>query len=67
MCINCVTSDQAPEPPWLIPAYVTILVAYVALGLWLTSYVLNWIVGPLFPLVIIELLPRATRSVVRVR
>ena len=59
-------SDR-PESPWLVLWYVTILAAYVALGLWLTSYVLNWIVGPLFPLVVIELGPRMARSLVRAR
>ena len=41
--------------PW---AWAALLVVYVALGLVLKSVVLNWIVGPLFPLVFLYLLPR---------
>jgi hypothetical protein len=35
------------------------LVVYVALGLATKSFVLNWIVGPLFLLIVLDLLPRA--------
>ena len=47
--------------------YGGVLVVYVVLGLWLTSWVLNWIVGPLFPLLAIEVAPRMARSLARVR
>jgi hypothetical protein len=40
-------------------AWVVLLAVYVALGLVFRSAVLNWIVGPLFPLVFLYLLPRA--------
>ena len=40
-------------------AYMAALVAYVALGLVVKSVVLNWIVGPLFLLFTLYLLPRA--------
>lgn len=38
--------------------FVVALVAYIALGLVVKSVVLNWIVGPLFPLVALYLVPR---------
>lgn len=42
-------------------AYVAALVSYVVLGLVVKSVVLNWIVGPLFLLITLYLLPRAVR------
>ena len=42
-------------------AWLVLLVVYVALGMVVKSAVLNWIVGPLFPLVFLYLLPRAFR------
>ena len=49
-----------PGPgPWL---YVVAFLAYVALGLLTGSVVLNWIVGPLFPLLALYLVPRAVRK-----
>lgn len=42
-------------------AWALLLVAYVGLGIAVKSVVLNWIVGPLFPLVFLHLLPRALR------
>lgn len=47
-------------PPWA--AYVATLVAYVALGFFLKSVVLNWIIGPLVPLFALYLVPRLVRS-----
>ena len=41
--------------PW---AWAVLLVVYVALGLVLKSVVLNWIIGPLFPLFFLYLVPR---------
>ena len=51
------------EPPRDLPAaaYLAALVAYVVLGLFVTSGVLNWIVGPLFLLVTLDVGPRALR------
>lgn len=40
-------------------AWAVLFVAYVGLGMALKSVVLNWIVGPLFPLLFLYLLPRA--------
>jgi hypothetical protein len=45
--------------------YVLALVAFVALGLLTRSVVLNWIVGPLFPLLFLYVVPRAVAGVVR--
>ena len=42
-------------------AWAVLLAAYVALGIVVKSAVLNWIVGPLFPLLFLYLLPRALR------
>jgi len=39
-------------------AWIALLVVYVGAGIALKSVVLNWIVGPLFPLVFLYLLPR---------
>lgn len=44
--------------PW---AWGILLAVYVALGLVVKSAVLNWIVGPLFPLVFLYLVPRWVR------
>lgn len=38
--------------------YSVLLVAYVVLGYFTKSAVLNWIVGPLFPLLVLYLVPR---------
>jgi hypothetical protein len=49
-----------PGPrPWL---YALVLLVYVALGLLTRSVVLNWIIGPLFLLLALYVLPRALRS-----
>jgi hypothetical protein len=40
-------------------AWAAAFVAYVALGYWTKGLVLNWIVGPLFPLFVLVLIPRA--------
>lgn len=42
----------------LLP-FAVALVVYVVLGLLTKSVVLNWIVGPLFLLIVLDLLPRA--------
>lgn len=55
----------APEPPAPAPllarpaAWAVLLAVYIALGVTVKSVVLNWIVGPLFPLVFLHLVPRA--------
>jgi hypothetical protein len=49
-----------PDYAWFW--YLLALASYVALGVWLRSAVLNWIVGPLYLLVVFYLVPRAVRS-----
>ena len=59
------TEDQAPPPPGVGPpllAYAVALAVYIGLGYLLRSVVLNWIVGPLFLLAVLHLLPRLVRS-----
>ena len=52
-----------PGPrPWV---WAVALVVYVGLGLLTRSVVLNWVVGPLFPLLALYLLPRAAGALVR--
>lgn len=46
------------SPGW----YVVAFIVYVALGLLFKSLFLNWIVGPLFLLIVLELAPRALRA-----
>jgi hypothetical protein len=45
-----------------LPHYVVALVVYVVLGLLTRSVVLNWVVGPLFPLIALYLVPLAVRK-----
>jgi uncharacterized membrane protein len=59
-------ADGARGPsPWL---FVPVFVLYVVLGLLAKSAVLNWIVGPLFPLLVLYVIPhlagRARRRLV---
>lgn len=57
--------DEAPPPPGVGPpvaAYAVTLAVYIGLGYLLGSVVLNWIVGPLFLLAALHLLPRFVRS-----
>lgn len=42
-------------------AYLLALASYVILGLVFKSAVLNWIVGPLYPLAVLYVLPRLLR------
>ena len=52
-----------PGPgPW---HYVVAFVGYVVLGLLTRSVVLNWIVGPLFPLLVLYVVPRLVEGLVR--
>lgn len=53
--------DSAAEADLPVYAYVLALVGYVALGYFVRSVVLNWIVGPLFLLIVLYLIPRAFR------
>ena len=40
-------------------AYVAALVVYIALGYFLKSAVLNWIVGPLWLVLVLHVIPKA--------
>lgn len=42
-------------------AYAVLLVVYVGLGLAAGTLVLNWIVGPLFPVLALHVTPRLVR------
>ena len=58
-------AEDEREPPEASPpllAYAGALVVYIGLGYVLRSVVLNWVVGPLFLLVALYLLPRLVRS-----
>jgi hypothetical protein len=52
------TPVEEPDEPWPWWVWAAVFVLYVALGYLLKSIVLNWIVGPLFPLAVLVLLPR---------
>ena len=55
-------ADSTTRPrswPWW--AWVLTLLSYVVLGYFLKSVVLNWIVGPLYPLLVMYLLPAGIR------
>lgn len=45
--------------------FAAALVVYIALGLWLKRAVLNWIVGPLFMVIVLYVIPTALRHLVR--
>ena len=45
-----------------VAAYVATLAVYIVLGYFLKSVVLNWIIGPVFLLIALYLLPRLVRS-----
>jgi hypothetical protein len=44
------------EPVW---PWIASLILFVALGYTFKSVVLNWVIGPIFPLVTLFLIPRA--------
>lgn len=52
------TNSSVPSPAARPTAYIAALVVYVVLGFMWKSAVLNWIVGPLFPLVVLHLVPK---------
>jgi uncharacterized membrane protein len=43
--------------------YLAALTVYVGLSLWLKVALLNWIIGPLFPLIVLYVIPTALRRV----
>lgn len=54
-----VSSTSPVSYPWW--AWALCFLSYVFLGYHLRTYVLNWIVGPLYPLITMYLLPTAVR------
>ncbi len=55
------SADQEVGIGW----YAAALAAYVVLGVLTKSVVLNWVVGPLFPLLVLYLLPRGVSALRR--
>ena len=56
------SSAGPPDPPgkiWMVVAFIV----YVALGFTLKAPVLNWVVGPLWLLVILHLMPSLFRRI----
>ena len=56
------TPSKPPDPPgsaWIVAA----LAAYVVLGFMLKAPVLNWVVGPLWLLAVLHVLPRLGRRI----
>jgi hypothetical protein len=54
------STHPVPYPWW---AWALTFGSYVFLGYHLRTVVLNWIVGPLYPLLAMHLLPQAVRRV----
>jgi hypothetical protein len=54
--------DRAAPGP---AAYSLAFVSYVALGLWTNGLVLNWVVGPLYLVVVLYAVPQAYRAFTR--
>lgn len=48
-----------------VPAYLAAFVVYVGLGLVVKSAVLNWLVGPLFLVIVLDVIPRLGRRLHR--
>lgn len=42
--------------------YVVAAAVYITLGVFLKSLVLNWVVGPLFPFLVVYLIPKWVRG-----
>lgn len=52
-----------PEGTTIPPVvYAAVFVVYVGLGLVVKSAVLNWIVGPLFLVAVLDIVPRLARA-----
>ena len=52
---------ESASEPIALGWYAFALALYVALGYFLKSWVLNWIIGPLFLLIVLYLIPTAVR------
>ncbi len=57
-------SASSPEPwPWW--AWLLTFLSYVALGYQFKTVFLNWIVGPLYPLFVMYVVPHLFRKLLR--
>jgi len=56
-----VTGDDHISRWW----YATALVVYVTAGFFLKSVLLNWLVGPLFLLIVLYIVPTLLRNLTR--
>ena len=57
-------SSSSPDPwPWW--AWAATFASYVVLGYLTKSVVLNWIVGPLYPVLVMYVLPAGVRRLLR--
>lgn len=56
--------QPAPEPHTFLQ-YAAAFTAYVVLGMLTKSFVLNWIVGPLWLVLVLHVLPRSLRRLSR--
>lgn len=54
--------DRMPVAPWVL---VVCLAVYVVLAVRFQVVVLNWVVGPLFLLIVLDVVPRTWRLLVR--
>jgi hypothetical protein len=52
-------------PAGTLVAYSGAFVAYVVLGLVTRNWVLNWVVGPLFPVLVLYVAPHAVATIWR--
>jgi hypothetical protein len=62
--------DAGSDEPFALRWYVVALVVYVVAGYFLKSFLLNWIIGPLFLLIALYLVPtwlRRARTIGRHR
>ena len=53
--------DAGSDEPIALRWYVVALVVYVVAGYFLKSFLLNWIIGPLFLLIALYLVPTGAR------
>ena len=49
--------DAGTQEPIALGWYVAALVVYIGAGYFLKTWLLNWIIGPLFLLIVLYLLP----------
>lgn len=57
--------DASADEPIALGWYVAALVVYIAAGYFLKTWLLNWIIGPLFLLIVLYLLPTWFARLVR--